>query len=530
MRSVYVLATEQANVAVWEVYFNLNSMSRSANYDKLFGKEWQSNWDIYSFVNTIHPEDREYSNQIIQNSVAPSGPDNFHFDFKVVLPDQSIRWLKMNGRVIERNENGQGIRERGTLADITEQKQAELTLRESERHLRDFQQIAHLGSWQLDVATNQVIWTEELYHIYGFDPALPPPPNTEQMKLFTPASWERLAASLANTRETGIPFVLELETVKKDGSNGWLWMRGEVIKDSDGNTISLWGAAQDITERMRAEEKQAQTYELLTNLARLVPGVIYQYQLFPDGSSAFPYSSPGMYSIYEVTAEQVREDATPVFGRLHPDDANRVSNLILESARTLEEFYCEFRVILPEQGLRWRWSQAHPERTEDGGTLWHGIISDISDRKQAELSLRTYTERLKNLHVIDQAILKAIDSPETIAQEAILNVRDLLHCQYVSVGMFDFEKKEVRVRAASGDVDSMVKIGQVLPETLYGDLDNLKLNRLDIIEDIKNNITDPAIVKIYQVERNPIYHKRANCIVCRIDWCIKYRLGYNKNY
>ena len=151
----------------------------------------------------------------------------------------------------------------------------------------------------------------------------------------------------------------------------------------------------DITERKQAEEKQAQTYELLTNLARLVPGVIYQYRLYPDGSSTFPYSSPGMYSIYEVTPEQVREDATPVFGRLHPDDADRVSNLIFESARTLEEFQCEFRVILPEQGLRWRWSQAHPERTEDGGTLWHGIISDISERKQAENALRESERHLR---------------------------------------------------------------------------------------------------------------------------------------
>src|SRR3990172_4733698 len=89
--------------------------------------------------------------------------------------------------------------------------------------------------------------------MYGFDPALPPLPYTEHMKLFTPASWERLSASLANTRETGIPYVLELETVKKDGSNGWMWVMGEVTKDSDGNTIGLWGAAQDITERKQRE-------------------------------------------------------------------------------------------------------------------------------------------------------------------------------------------------------------------------------------------------------------------------------------
>ena len=57
-----------------------------------------------------------------------------------------------------------------------------------------------------------------------------------------------------------------------------------------------------------------QSHALLTNLARLVPGVIYQYRFYPDGRSAFPYSSPGMNDIYEVTPEEVQEDATPVSG------------------------------------------------------------------------------------------------------------------------------------------------------------------------------------------------------------------------
>lgn len=134
----------------------------------------------------------------------------------------------------------------------------------------------------------------------------------------------------------------------------------------------------------RHSEEQKEGYKLLTNLARLVPGVIYQYRLYPDGSSAFPYSSPGMYDIYEVTPEEVQKDASVVFGRLHPEDYDMVSEAIFDSAQTLETFYCEFRVLLPKQGLRWRWSQAQPERMADGSILWHGIIVDITDRRIAE--------------------------------------------------------------------------------------------------------------------------------------------------
>ncbi len=119
------LATEQANVAVWEYDFNTNSMFRSRNHDKLYGFEWQNKWDMNTFLNAIYPEDREYSNQFIQSSVSPDGPDDYSFDFRVIFPDKSIRWLLVNGRVIERNKSGQGMRVRGTLIDINEQKRKE---------------------------------------------------------------------------------------------------------------------------------------------------------------------------------------------------------------------------------------------------------------------------------------------------------------------------------------------------------------------------------------------------------------------
>jgi PAS domain S-box-containing protein len=153
--------------------------------------------------------------------------------------------------------------------DITERLQFEKALLRSEQELKKAQQITHIGSWYLDVETNQVVWTEELYKMYGFNPTLPPPPYTEHMKLFTPESWEILSSSLANTRDTGVPYELELKTVRKDGSNGWMWVRGEVQTDSEGNTIGLWGAAQNISERKNKEMLLEEALENATESDRL---------------------------------------------------------------------------------------------------------------------------------------------------------------------------------------------------------------------------------------------------------------------
>jgi PAS domain S-box-containing protein len=147
--------------------------------------------------------------------------------------------------VTTQDEIGQLISRFNSLLDAT---------RKIVKDLGETQRIARIGNWRLDVASNQVVWSEELYKMYGFDPALPVPPYTEHMKLFTPESWERLSTALAHTRETGVPYTLELETIRKDGSNGWMWVQGEVEVDSAGKTVGLWGAAQDITERKRTDQ------------------------------------------------------------------------------------------------------------------------------------------------------------------------------------------------------------------------------------------------------------------------------------
>ncbi len=136
---------------------------------------------------------------------------------------------------------------------------AEKALHTSQEDLIESQRIAHVGSWRLDVSTNQVIWSEELYKMYGFDPAFPPPPYTEHQKLFTPESWHKLSTALNRTKERGIPYELELETTRRDGSHGWMWVRGEALFNTSGEITGLRGAAQDITERKLAENSLVET-------------------------------------------------------------------------------------------------------------------------------------------------------------------------------------------------------------------------------------------------------------------------------
>jgi len=121
--------------------------------------------------------------------------------------------------------------------------------------------------------------------------------------------------------------------------------------------------------------------QLLNQLSQRVPGVIYQYQRLSDGSSRFPYASERMWDMFEVHPEDTVFDASRVIARVHPQDLEAVLASIEASQEILLPWRHEFRVVLPQQGTKWRFGEAVPERLPDGSVLWHGFITDITERR-----------------------------------------------------------------------------------------------------------------------------------------------------
>lgn len=142
-----------------------------------------------------------------------------------------------------------------TFADITELKRKEEALVKSEAELTRVQSITHTGSWYLDLKTGEVSWTQELYQMMGVDSKVSAPILSEQKRMFTEESWQLLTSHLENTIQTGIPYELELQMQEAYKHNGWIWARGELVKDENNNKIGLRGAAQDISERKKTEQE-----------------------------------------------------------------------------------------------------------------------------------------------------------------------------------------------------------------------------------------------------------------------------------
>ena len=143
-------------------------------------------------------------------------------------------------------------------AQATERERAYECLRQSEAALREAQRLGQIGSWEWDLGTNVARWSDEMYRIFGFDPAEPLPDYTERDRLYTPNSWARLTKQIEHTVQTGEPYLLELEYLKPGGGTGWIEARGLAVRDTQGHIFKLAGTLMEITERHHIQEARVQ--------------------------------------------------------------------------------------------------------------------------------------------------------------------------------------------------------------------------------------------------------------------------------
>ncbi|MCC3502143.1 MULTISPECIES: PAS domain S-box protein [unclassified Microcoleus] len=136
---------------------------------------------------------------------------------------------------------------------------------------------------------------------------------------------------------------------------------------------------------------------ILEQIARHIPGVIYQFRMDIDGGFHFPYASGRLEEIYGVTREQVQQDATCIFNHLHPEDFDRVYQSILDSAQHQTPWCCEYRLCFPDGRLRWLRGDSTPQRQPDGSTIWHGYVRDNTESKAAEIAIKTSENRFRTI-------------------------------------------------------------------------------------------------------------------------------------
>ena len=222
----------------------------------------------------------------------------------------------------------------------------------------------------------------------------------------------------------------------------------------------------EIDQRKIAQQAQQEALDRLQKIASRVPGMVYQYRMHPDGSSSFPFASEGIRDIYRTSPEEVSKDASKIFTVIHPDDLSDVSASIQKSAQDLTPWCHEYRIKFNDGNVRWLFGNAVPEREADGATLWHGFITDVTERKLIEAKLDSIfnasvegiiTVDISNNHIISaNAAVETIFGykPEELAGCGISNLIPSEHFNLLDT---------VQPSGQIQEIDGLHKNGSVVP-------------------------------------------------------------------
>jgi len=174
-----------------------------------------------------------------------------------------------------------------------------------------------------------------------------------------------------------------------DGRTRWALASAVMVRGEGARPDHLVTFIQDIDERKRAEAELHERDALLHKLTQHLPAVVFQYHRSAAGWESMPFATEGLRQTYGLAPSQVRDSARGMWERVHADDQPRLSTSVTESAATLKPWRLEYRVHAPDGTLRWHEGHASPEPDGAGGTVWHGYIVDISERKRYEQAVVT---------------------------------------------------------------------------------------------------------------------------------------------
>jgi len=374
---------------LWDWDMVKNTVFFSSRWKGMLGYEdHEVRNDFSGWKNLWHPEDAPRIEGALKDFL-DGNTKVYEIEHRLRHKDGSWHWISTRGD-ITKDSTGKPIRWTGTNIDITDHKKAEVDLSLSEAKFRQLVENTNDIIYSLTSSGYFTFVSPSWTRLLGYDAIeveghlFSEFVNTEDL-----SSCNVFLRKVLDTgeRQDGV----EYRVKHKNGEWRWHTSSANPVKDSSGLVIGFDGLARDINDRKRAEESWIKSDLLLKKLSAQLPGVIYQYQINPDGKACFPFASEHIKEIYEVLPDEVVEDASRVMDRLHPDDFNRVVQKILESKDSLTKWEDEYRVILPRKGERWIRGIANPEKLEDGSVLWHGYIFDITENKKNQFE----TERIK---------------------------------------------------------------------------------------------------------------------------------------
>jgi PAS domain S-box-containing protein len=344
--------------------------------------------DPTAWLQYVHPEDKD--GLLTHMEAQQDGTAEWPVEqvFRIDHPDRGVRWVQAHLDVIT-DENGDLSRVAGVTTDITDLKEHERELERKQEFLEQTQNVANVGGWELDLRTESLRWTDEVYRIHGVGPEFEPTVE-DAIAFYHPEDQTTIRDAVERVTTEGEPYDLELRIVTADDEVRWVSARGEP-RYEDGEIVGVRGTFQDITDRIEREQELHEERAFIERSLDTLEDIFY----FVDPDGDFQRWNSKLPALTGYSNEEIGSmNALEFFDGEHREALSHSIQEILETGPHVTE-----AAITTADGRQVPHEFRGVRMTNDDGepTGIIGIARDITERRERERRLEQQTEELDQL-------------------------------------------------------------------------------------------------------------------------------------
>jgi PAS domain S-box-containing protein len=336
---------------------------------------------IDGFYRSLHADDRDR----VVNAIEKAKRDGVMYEeeFRVRRRDGTERWVASKGRAFYSSDRT-AVRMLGIATDVTDRKLAEQALHRKDTELAEAQRLASIGSWQWELSTQSVTWSDELYRIAGLERGSVAIDDENHSKLYPPLHWKRIKAAADEAVCSGAPYELDVQMFSADGSLKWITARGAVRRDEDGRIVGLHGTVQDITGR-KEHERSLDLFRSLIDQSNDALEIVdsESFRLLDVNEKACRNLGYSRDELLSLTIRDLDPNVSDDHIREVQQRCDRAGFAMFESMHRRKD-----GSVFPVE------VNVKPVRLEDK-VYYVNVARDITERRQTQQALRESEERLR---------------------------------------------------------------------------------------------------------------------------------------